>query len=161
MEWWAYGVGAGIGAAIAATDIRSGRIPNRLVLALAATAWLGAFEANNWARLPGSWWVASAGFVAPWVGAFVASPRSIGAGDVKLALAVSAYVGAGGLVLASLTSVAAGVFYGVMYRRLPVPSSPEGPVGTTNEGPRCAKPFAPALLLAVAAITAATSTSYL
>jgi prepilin peptidase CpaA len=98
--------------AAVATDLRSRRIPNTLVLAGLA----GAFALHAWAWLLGGaplagprWWSPLAGLA---TGLAVLMPlyllRACGAGDVKLMAVVGAFVGAKLVLAAALYTVLAG-----------------------------------------------------
>jgi prepilin peptidase CpaA len=104
-------LGALLSAALT-TDLRSRRIPNRLVLAgitLAAATHVGAMLWHQTSLSGPDWWSPLTGLLA---GGALLAPlyliRACGAGDVKLLAMVGAFIGVDAVLLAALYTLLAG-----------------------------------------------------
>ena len=116
------------------TDLREGRIPNRVVLPAAGVALLEAVLAGTWRSDLVGGGLAAALFVLP---IFLYGPEKAGAGDVKLALFIGLWLGypaiVGAILMAALAvSVLALVSWlrGTFDRKATVPMAPFLALGT-------------------------------
>src|SRR6185503_8623684 len=91
---------------VCATDIRSRKIPNELVLAILVTGWVYALTvADPWLALRGSLAGTLLGF-GIWIGFYLVGV--IGAGDVKFFAAAGAWLGPGATWRAALVAAVVG-----------------------------------------------------
>lgn len=137
--WGALGVmiaiSIGVAAWAAVIDVRSGRIPNRLVLVATiptSAVVLASIANGGGVELAGSVALGVLAFAGPIFVVHVVSPQSIGFGDVKLAAALGATLGTvepalGVLALFVATSVTAAA--GLVGRRSTMPFGPGLVVG--------------------------------
>lgn len=110
-------MGGGLALAAAVVDARTHRLPDRLTAPLAAVALVGLplAAATSGGGLPVSDLGAGVAiFAGPWLAVRLASPASIGLGDVKLSAGLGLYLGWLGPMVAATGLVAAIAAGGVM-----------------------------------------------
>ncbi len=95
-------------AVLAVYDVRSGKIPNRLVFMFAAAGLLGAFAAGGGERLLSSLLGAAGMFFLLW---FLYRLRLMGAGDVKMMMMLGTFFGWPGVLIVFAASILAGSIY--------------------------------------------------
>jgi len=110
----------------ALTDMSSLRIPNPVVLALAASYPLAAFALGHAGDIL---WHAIAGGAVFAAGAALFASRTLGGGDVKLLAAAALWIGPGGVpIFLSLTAVLGGVFALFVLAKIRLRGSAQAPI---------------------------------
>ncbi len=106
--------GFSVAAIAAVEDARTGRLRNRLTLALAVIAVVGlsaaALIGGDEARLP-SMVIGAVMFCLPWFVVHLVSPRGVGFGDIKLTAGLGLYLGWIDPVLSPVATVVAAVLF--------------------------------------------------